>query len=400
MNRAHVVPFLETLHHEAASLEAWAQSAVDAALPVVGEGRGVALWSVDGARGREVLQAHATGSDTPYGPEYAAHAPAAASSLTGAVFDTFFPDGVYVGLASERLSRAVDQTAHPERLQGHFLEATRAMMASDALGLTGRPMADLGVVLTVPQRVARVPARAERARLTELSLHLEAALRVRVAPEVVIGTVSPTGRLELSGELSKSTRDGLAGQVRQIERVRTRRYRGDGEQALDVWKALAAGFISLVERVERGGQRRYLLCESPPRQRSFRELTREEATVSLQAARGLTNETIAYSLGWTESVTARRLSRAATKLGLTSTRALVRLLAGLGVAGSSERALDLDVLPPAEREVATLLAEGLSNQQIAARRGVSVRTVANQVASLLRKTGAEGRRAFAVGELA
>jgi DNA-binding NarL/FixJ family response regulator len=119
--------------------------------------------------------------------------------------------------------------------------------------------------------------------------------------------------------------------------------------------------------------------------------------VSLQAARGLTNKTIAYSLGWTESATARRLSRAATKLGLSSPRALVRLLAGLGVAGGAERALDLDALTAAEREVASLLAEGLTNEQIAARRGVATRTIANQVASLLRKTGADGRRVFAAG---
>lgn len=401
MNRAHVVPFLETLHHEAASLEAWAENAVDAALPVVGEGRGATLWAVDRG-GRAVLHAHSTGPDAPYKPEFVGHALASASTLTGAVFDAFFPDRVSAGLVSERLSQTLARSAEreAEEIQGHFRVTMGTMLAGEAVVLTGRPTPHVGVVLAVPQQVRRVPRRAERARLTELSLHLETALRVRVAPEVVIGTVSPTGRLELSGELPKSTRDGLADQVRQIERVRTRRNRGDGEQALDVWKALAAGFISLVERVERGGQRRYLLCESPPRQRSFRELTREEATVSLQAARGLTNKTIAYSLGWTESVTARRLSRAATKLGLTSTRALVRLLAGLGVAGSSERALDLDALPPAEREVATLLAEGLTNRQIAARRGVSVRTVANQVASLLRKTGAEGRRAFAVGELA
>ena len=48
-------------------------------------------------------------------------------------------------------------------------------------------------------------------------------------------------------------------------------------------------------------------------------------------------------------------------------------------------------LSPAEEDVLRLLAEGQSNQAIATARGSSVRTVANQVAGLLRKLGASSR---------
>src|SRR5262245_8292819 len=48
-------------------------------------------------------------------------------------------------------------------------------------------------------------------------------------------------------------------------------------------------------------------------------------------------------------------------------------------------------LTAAERDVARLLARGLSNARIARLRRTSTRTVANQVASLLRKVGAESR---------
>lgn len=48
-------------------------------------------------------------------------------------------------------------------------------------------------------------------------------------------------------------------------------------------------------------------------------------------------------------------------------------------------------LTPAERETLALLLTGASNAAIAASRGVSTRTVANQVASLLRKHGAGSR---------
>lgn len=45
----------------------------------------------------------------------------------------------------------------------------------------------------------------------------------------------------------------------------------------------------------------------------------------------------------------------------------------------------------AERGVLGLVAEGLSNAQIAVRRGVSPRTVANQLASVFRKLGVRSR---------
>jgi len=48
-------------------------------------------------------------------------------------------------------------------------------------------------------------------------------------------------------------------------------------------------------------------------------------------------------------------------------------------------------LSPAEGEVLALVRKGRSNAQIAAARKVSLRTVANQVAQILRKTGASSR---------
>lgn len=54
------------------------------------------------------------------------------------------------------------------------------------------------------------------------------------------------------------------------------------------------------------------------------------------------------------------------------------------------------LLTAAETEVARLAARGLSNAEIAARRNVSVRTVANQMASILRKLGVSSRRELAV----
>jgi DNA-binding NarL/FixJ family response regulator len=48
-------------------------------------------------------------------------------------------------------------------------------------------------------------------------------------------------------------------------------------------------------------------------------------------------------------------------------------------------------LSPAERLTAWYVAQGLSNGEVARRRGVACRTVANQVASILRKLGVTSR---------
>jgi DNA-binding NarL/FixJ family response regulator len=53
-----------------------------------------------------------------------------------------------------------------------------------------------------------------------------------------------------------------------------------------------------------------------------------------------------------------------------------------------------ETLTPAEREVVSLLITGASNAQIAKARRVSVRTVANQVASVLKKLKASSRTAL------
>jgi DNA-binding CsgD family transcriptional regulator len=62
------------------------------------------------------------------------------------------------------------------------------------------------------------------------------------------------------------------------------------------------------------------------------------------------------------------------------------------LAGKQYARLGIALVPPlpakltaAEREVVTLILEGKSNAAIAKARGVAVRTVANQVASILRK---------------
>jgi DNA-binding NarL/FixJ family response regulator len=58
-------------------------------------------------------------------------------------------------------------------------------------------------------------------------------------------------------------------------------------------------------------------------------------------------------------------------------------------------AANLSALTPREREVACLVAEGLSNKEIAARLRITVGTVKHYVHQILEKTGLSGRVAIA-----
>lgn len=57
---------------------------------------------------------------------------------------------------------------------------------------------------------------------------------------------------------------------------------------------------------------------------------------------------------------------------------------------------DLPELTRAEREVAALVCTGMSNAAIARARRVSVRTIANQIASAMRKLRVDSRAALIV----
>jgi DNA-binding CsgD family transcriptional regulator len=65
---------------------------------------------------------------------------------------------------------------------------------------------------------------------------------------------------------------------------------------------------------------------------------------------------------------------------------------GFRVAGASADGIGVEGLTPAERQVLALLLEGRTASEIAARRSTSPRTVANQLASIYRKLGVQGRR--------
>jgi len=163
------------------------------------------------------------------------------------------------------------------------------------------------------------------------------------------------------------------------------------ERALDVWPALVTGELGIVV----AGTSCYLVVETAPDARAARALSGTERAVVAHAARGLPMKRIAYDLRIAPSTVSARLASAACKVGARSSFELVRLVALLTRSREPREVVDV-ALTPAERHVLALIKQGLTNEEIASRRSRSMHTVANQVASLLRKTKSPSRRALVV----
>lgn len=258
----------------------------------------------------------------------------------------------------------------------------------DALGILIHPRPGTIVALQAFASHEVALASADRRRLTWFGLHVEAALRMRLRPESLRAVVGPTGRIEhLAGDAP--TAEQLAGAVRAVQEAR-RTWRSGGD-ALAHWPALAAGELSVVER-RIGTRPHYHFFDNPPHRQPLSALTDGEQDAVAAIARAPSIKAAAYELGTSASALSHRLAGAASKLGLCTTMDLVRLAAVL--ARDPRARFEHIALTPSEEDVLELVGRGLSNAEIARIRARSARTIANQVASLLRKTGAPNRRAL------
>jgi DNA-binding CsgD family transcriptional regulator len=263
--------------------------------------------------------------------------------------------------------------------------------APDAFAFFAYPAPGVAAAFWSTLEVAPRYGKGERGVLGRLAAHLDSAFRLRVSPQAVVaGVLSPAGKLlDLEHSALAGSSELLATRVVSIERSRLRAKRHSPD-ALDDWRALIDGQYSIVPREDADGRRHYLLISNSPLAREHARLNAREVDVLTFAARGLTGKNTAYALGVSEPSVSGILARAATKLGLRSRAELIKVAAALF--GVSSGSIATSKLSPAEREVLDLLRRGLSNAQIAALRSRSGNTVANQIASILRKTEAPSRR--------
>lgn len=301
------------------------------------------------------------------------------------LFDAFF-SSTYATTESNLRVDAVNL------IPADFHRAYRqAAEGPDALVLIAR-VDEHHLALTVSCASMLELAKPELRLLTRLALHVEAALELRQHPTRERLLLRPDGKVlhRLAGA-SALVDEELRRHVQRVEGVRSYRRRKTPE-ALPIWTALVQGRFGLVERTDTDGQRYYVVVEralSPSRVLS----PVEKRSIEL-AARGLSGKLIAYSQGVSEASVSHALARAAFKLGCRSRAELVRVASGL--VSSNPGLSGIENLSAAEREVLELLRQGRANAEIASKRGTSVRTVANQVSSVLQKTGLPSRRALQV----
>jgi DNA-binding CsgD family transcriptional regulator len=251
----------------------------------------------------------------------------------------------------------------------------------------------------------------ERRAWERIAMHVGAAHRVRsrlsgrAATDVAEAVLGIDGHVHHAHGPAKESaaRLGLRDAVRAMERARGKLRHRESAEALEMWRGLAAGRWSLLEQWESDGKRYILAVENRPDNLDPRALRPREGAAARLAADGAAPKDIAYALGISPSNARALLASSLRKLGLTSRADLYRWSPahgevfrvhtdpGIDALVIAEAEPTFDPLSAAEREVASLAARGESNATIAQRRKTSVRTVANQMAAILRKLGINSR---------
>lgn len=242
-------------------------------------------------------------------------------------------------------------------------------------------------------------------------LHVGTALRLRRrlgAPEAIL---RPSGVVEDARADAKTAdaRARLKEAVLRMERSRTTRVRQNPEDALSLWQGLVAGRWSLVDQFESDGRRYIAAHENVPRSEDPRALSSVEQSYLVYYLRGASTEEIAFAFGKSPATIGKALSSITRRLRLPSRVALRRmgeielldrfrvdlqstpvdvLVVGETTIHPSWRA----VLSSACLEVAELASTGLTDGEIAVRRGRSIRTVSNQLARVFRTAGVTRRQ--------
>jgi DNA-binding CsgD family transcriptional regulator len=259
---------------------------------------------------------------------------AAAEKLPADSIASTFQPGFH--LASRRL-RWLWTTPPLEALE-ELREAIAASGTNECVGLTGSQAGGRRAHIGYLVPASLVPGPRLRHQLGQVTRHLDAAFRLRVAcggaevspddasTEAVFG---PAGCLlhATQGGLAPRACDTLSAAVRRMERARGSLRHIDPEQALALWSALLDGQWTLVEHVDSDGRRFILARRNPPGVRDPKALGAKERRVAELAAKGLSNKSIGYELGMVPGTVSGHLRKVQMKLGVRSRRELIELLA-------------------------------------------------------------------------
>ena len=314
-------------------------------------------------------------------------------------FYRLLPHGFAAGTSSQVLGRTVNA-----RAIAPFLGVLRAQ---DHCGLSGPDGAGLVLVFAAPRKEVGGPRPFEQRLAQSVLPHFAAALRLRRSLSgLALDTESAEAVFDSRGRCANA--QGMAEPVtmRKLLNEAILASERAGAHAPDQdeqpREALLCGRWSLVDRFDSDGRRFIVAYRNPPGVLDPRRLSVRERDVASRIARGMSQAAVAAALGISASTVASVASAVVKKLGLRSTRELplfwldtsgepVALGRGdlFGLCSAADA--PATKLTLAERDELEGLTRGLSNREIADRRRSSLRTVANQVAALLKKHGASSR---------
>ncbi|MET0285121.1 MAG: helix-turn-helix transcriptional regulator [Polyangiales bacterium] len=383
---ADFVSVVERCYEPIEDEQDWLASLFDAASPLLDLGGGMGLSMVrEGPDGRRIALSQARGRlQTIIKTSWPV-----IEQLDDETYRRFYYPGQLIAQTSLLVP------TFPLPVRAFYATFMKLAGAKDLLAMLGYPAHGWAFALYVAVGDHPIDARL-RDTLRRLRIHVEASLRLRLfSDSEPLAILRPDGKLEhLAREVEQGQGRDLSTQTSLIEDVRSARGRSDPHRALDVWQALVDGRWSVVERKDSDGKRYYHAFENAPHLFAHRSLSEAEAMILGLSLQGLSGKEVAYSTGLSPSRISSALAEAAERLGFASREELLRV--GAALAGDEAHVITKE-LTQAEHEVLALVRAGHSNQAIATARGTSTRTVANQVASLLRKTGGTSRRALIVG---
>lgn len=295
--------------------EQWLTGIADAALPALNLGRGVGAYT---------YHVPPTPSAKPVIDVYVQRG---SEHLSRELAEALIRDSpvqlardVYTLLGVSTISEFLGVARQPAPfVRSHF--STVALQ--DALGIVSINPGGRGIVVStgLPE-ATRIPDVFKRL-WTRVSLHLSAGLRLRSTPSGALPPIEAV--LDADGKVhdasgparDREARAALRVAARAIDRARSSRETAP-EPALALWRGLVEGRWSLLDQFESDG-RRYLVARPNTVQAApLRRLSPAERQVTALAALGRTNKLIAYELGVSVGTVGTLLSRAMSKLGLSS----------------------------------------------------------------------------------
>ena len=252
-------------------------------------------------------------------------------------------------------------------------------------------------------------------RYVRLSAHLSSAIRLRrklvsPVPPLEEAVLSPSGQVAFASGDARDALDALRRAVIDRDRARTRAERSDYQESALLWQGLVSGRWTLIDRFEENDKRFVVALRNENTPREQRLLTPQEELVAQLASRGDQDKDIAYALGIAPATVQTHLKSVLRKFGrskridllMYNRRSAYELTLSIDgtalavlVAPRAAPQTSSAELSAAELDIRNLLAQGLTNQEIANRRGTSINTVAKQVAHLLSKMGTTRRALIA-----